>query len=91
MFRQASIWGRQAAQEPSHIAEDLSFINKMLKRLFAHLHKNEWGFIVHKNASIVPKSDISIDKRKLIIYEYYKMIFLRIIFSAVSEWKGVIR
>ena len=56
----------------------------MLKRLLAHLYKINIGFIVHKNASIVPKSDISIDKRKLIIYEYYKLIFLRIIFSAVK-------
>jgi hypothetical protein len=32
-------------------------------------YKIELGFIVHKNASIVPKSDISIDKMKSIIYQ----------------------
>jgi hypothetical protein len=45
------------------------FHQQDIKNKFSHLYKIELEFIVHKNASIVPKSDISIDKMKSIIYE----------------------
>jgi len=37
--------------------------------MFFHPYKTGSGFIVYKIASIVPKSDISIDKMKSIVYE----------------------